>query len=376
MSGPLRVLHAYSGNLYGGVEVVLATLARSRHLAPGLEPRFALCHDGRIAEELRGLGAGVDLVGPARFSRPWTVWKAQRGFRRALARWEPDAVICHSSWPHALFAAEARRAGAALAFWQHDLFHRAGWVDRRAARVRPDLAIVNSRVTAGTTGRVFPGVPLEVIYCPVAPPPPPSDPRAARLDVRRELDTPEDALAIATTCRLESYKGHSLLIDALGRLRDRPGWVSWIAGGAQRPHEIEYLNMLKRSVDGLGIADRVRFLGQRGDVPRILAAADVHCQPNLGPEPFGIAFVEALHAGLPVVTTAIGGALEIVTDSCGVLVPPADPSALADALSSLIADPSRRASLSSAGPARARFLCDPSATLGRLEEVLRRIVSS
>ena len=57
---------------------------------------------------------------------------------------------------------------------------------------------------------------------------------------------------------------------------------------------------------------------QRDDVPRLLAAADIFCQPNLGPEPFGIGFVEALSAGLPVITTATGGALEIVDGDCGI----------------------------------------------------------
>ena len=70
----------------------------------------------------------------------------------------------------------------------------------------------------------------------------------------------------------------------------------------------------------LGISDRVRFAGQRDDVPGLLAAADVFCQPNTGPEPFGIAYVEALWSRLPVVATQFGGAQEIVDDSCGLLV--------------------------------------------------------
>ncbi len=76
---------------------------------------------------------------------------------------------------------------------------------------------------------------------------------------------------------------------------------------------------------------------------RLLAAADIHCQPNTGPEPFGITFIEALYAGLPVVTTSIGGALEIVDGSCGMLVEPNDPAALAGALRRLIEDRELRA---------------------------------
>jgi len=178
------------------------------------------------------------------------------------------------------------------------------------------------------------------------------------------------ATAIAQTSRMEVWKGHGLLLQALGRLKDRPSWVAWIAGGAQRPQELSYLNSLKKAAATLGIEDRVMFLGQRSDVPRILEAADIHCQPNTGPEPFGITFIEALYAGIPVVTTAMGGAQEIVDDSCGMLVSPNDPQALAASLRQLIQDSALRRRLGAAGPARARHLCNPAAQLQKLHRAL------
>src|SRR3989442_10685285 len=130
------------------------------------------------------------------------------------------------------------------------------------------------------------------------------------------------------------------------------------------------MNSWKKSAATWGIEDRVMFLGQRSDVPRILAAADIHCQPNTGAEPFGITFIEALYAGIPVVTTAMGGAQEIVDDSCGILVPPNDPQALAASLRQLIQDSALRSRLGTAGPIRARQLCDPAAQMARLGELL------
>jgi glycosyltransferase involved in cell wall biosynthesis len=112
------------------------------------------------------------------------------------------------------------------------------------------------------------------------------------------------------------------------------------------------------------------FLGQRTDVARLLQAADVHCQPNTGAEPFGLAFVEALYAGVPVVTSDLGGATEIVTPACGVLVAPGDTAALTAALQALMDDPARRATLGAAGPARARALCDPDAQMTALERAI------
>ena len=75
-------------------------------------------------------------------------------------------------------------------------------------------------------------------------------------------------------------------------------------------------------------------------------------------------------ASLPVVTSDAGGAREIVTPACGVLVPPGDAEALRATLAALMADPQRRARLGAAGPARARALCDPQRQLGSLEAAL------
>ena len=100
--------------------------------------------------------------------------------------------------------------------------------------------------------------------------------------------------------------------------------------------------------------------------PSLTPAADVHCQPNSGPEPFGIVLVEALYAGLPVVTSGLGGAAEIVDQTCGVLTAPGDAEAVAAALRSLIQDPSRQRALGIAGPSRAESLCDPARVLRRL----------
>lgn len=188
--------------------------------------------------------------------------------------------------------------------------------------------------------------------------------------MRRELETSEDATVIVQTSRLERWKGHAVLIEALGLLRDRSGWTVWLVGGAQRPHEHDYLAELRTRTAGLGIGDRVRFVGQRRDVHRLLAAADIHCQPNTEPEPFGIAFIEALYAGCPVVATRLGGALEIVSPDCGLLVEPGDPVGLAEALGRLVGDAGLRARLGAAGPARAHALCDPNAVRTRLATLL------
>ena len=371
----MRVLHISTGNLYGGIETLLRTLAVHRAACPELEQHFALCFEGRLSAELQASGAGLHMLGGARVSRPLSLWKVRRALHETLRRERFDVVVCHAAWTQAVFGTVARDAGLPLVFWQHEASAGTHWLERWARLTPPDLALCNSFYTARTLSKIYPRrVRGEVLYCPVGPPLEIDVPQGERAAVRAALDTPEDAVVVIQTSRMEAWKGHALHLDALALLRDVPGWMCWQVGGAQRPHEEQYLAELKRAATRHGINGRVRFTGQRADVARLLAAADIHCQPNALPEHFGITFVEALHARVPVVTCAHGGALEIVDDSCGVLTPPGDAHALAAALRRLIEDATLRARLGAGGAARARQLCDPATQIKRLAELLSRLV--
>lgn len=354
----MRVLHIYSGNLYGGIETMLVTLARHRSLCSEMEPHFALCFEGRLSRELTETGADVHMLGSVRVSRPSSVRKARRALVDLLEKKTFDVVVCHAPWSQAIFGAAVRNTGIPLVFWLHDAVDRKHWLERWARRIPPNLAICNSEFTASTLSNLYPDVRADVVYCPVAL----ADAGLSEDDrraIRSELETSHDATVIIQVSRMEPWKGHALHLEALAELRDVNGWVLWLVGGAQRPHEVAHVNEMKSMAGTLGIQDRIRFVGERTDVPKLLESADIFCQPNATPEPFGIVFIEALNAGLPVVATSLGGALEIVKDSCGMLITPNDKFGLAAALHELISDPAMRASLGTNGPARARELCDP-----------------
>jgi len=333
----MRVLHVGAGNLYGGVETLLITLARYRHLCPDMIPEFALCFDGRLERELISQGAPFHDLGEVRIRYPVSVWRARRRLQEILVGCRFGAVVCHNIWPQVIFGPTVRGAGIPLVFWAHNMVDGRYWLERWAQRIEPELILCNSRFTERTLITFYPGVNTEVIYYPVAPSG--SVEPGTREAVRRELDTAPEAVVIIQASRLEEWKGHRALLNGLGLVRDLPDWTCWIVGGVQRAHEAPYLEALKILAADLRISERVRFVGQRSDVPRLLAAADIFCQPNSGPEPFGIVFVEALYAGLPVVATAIGGAQEIVDGSCGRLVPSAGVGALRDALAKLTTGP-------------------------------------
>ncbi|MBD1847313.1 glycosyltransferase family 4 protein [Cyanobacteria bacterium FACHB-63] len=364
----MKILHLYAGNLFGGIETYLVTLAKTQALMPQMQHEFALCFSGRLLTELQQTGAIVHELGAVKVRKPWTVWAARSRLKALLQQGRFDLVIAHACWVQAIFGSVVKAQKLPLVFFAHDTASGRGWLEQWAKRTIPNLVIANSNFTKSTLKHLYPSSPSRLVYYPVLNSAD-SDQALMQQSVRSQFQTPDDRVVVIQACRLESWKGHRLLLSALGHLKDVPNWEIWIAGGAQRPHEKVYLASLQAEVKALGIDDRVKFLGQRSDVPNLLAAADIHCQPNSGGEPFGIAFIEALYAGLPIVTTAIGAAPEIVNDSCGCLVPAGDVSAIAQALERLITDATERNRLSQGCVDRAIFLCDPAQQLSKLREI-------
>ena len=368
---PVKVLHAHSGNLFGGVETVLETLAHDRDVCPSMVPVFATCFDGRLRTSLRTAGCEPYDLGAVRVSRPWQVLRARARLAALLESTRCDVVLLHSMWALAVFGPVLRRRGIPFVVWVHDAVAGRGWIERLGARTRPSLAICNSGFTADRVATALPGVARRTVHPPLRLPPPATP--DARRRVRAAQGAPENATIIVQVSRMERWKGHEVLVDALATLADEATWVCWFVGGPQRGAEGAYFQALRDRVDARGLGGRVRFLGERADVPALLGAADVFVQANLDPEPFGLTYVEALAAGLPDLAAAAGGAREIVDERCGRLVPPGDAAACARAVAGLLSDAGLRHRLGAAGVARARELCDPAQQLPALHAALREI---
>lgn len=371
----MRLLQINSGHLFGGIESFQLTHARERELYPALEMEYAFCFPGKIVGELLQYGVAVHDLGAVRSRYPWTVWRARRALQNLLEARSYDAVACQGMWSYAIFAPVAHKYGTPVALWLHDpVRRRFDWLSRWAQQTQPDLVLCNSGYVASGLHNFFTPSKTRstVLYCPVSTPPP-RIPAAERASIRQSFDTPPDACVTLQVSRLDPHKGHLLHVEALGKLRDVPNWVCWQVAGPQRPHEFTFLEQIKETARRAGIADRIRFLGWQPDVWKLFGSADIFCQPNSAPEPFGLTYVEALWSGLPVVATAMGGALEIVEPSCGILTPPGDSTALAAALKTLITDRSRREGLGAAGPARAEQLCSPREHFMKLHEALQTI---
>lgn len=347
--------------------------AKLRNHENSLGENFALCFPGKLSEELVRTSANVHWLGPVKLSNPWSVWSARARLRKLLREKEFDLVICHAMWPHLVFGPVIRRAGLPLVVWAHDTPVHLHWIDRIGMRVKPDLVIANSAYTKEHWNRNYPQVLCKVGYYPI--PRPESDDHAVvRQRLRKENGTSEKTNVILIASRFEAWKGHSLLFDSLSSLKDRDDWQCWIAGGAQRDHEKDMIVNLKRTAEVNGISDRIRWLGSRSDVFDLMLAADIYCQPNLAPEPFGVVFLEAMHAKLAIVTANTGGPREFLDDSCGVLVDQANEAQLTQALSRLLDDPERRSHLGTAAEKRVGQMFGIDSNLATLNDMLGELI--
>jgi glycosyltransferase involved in cell wall biosynthesis len=372
---PLRVLFLHTGNIFGGVESILHSVVMHSPLAPNLEAHFALCHEGAFSQELRRCGAPVHMLPVTRFSRPWTLLQTRRATARLLRELRPDVCVTISTWTQVVFGPPCRSAGIPQVLWMQSRIEGPRWIKVLANRIPPAALLCLSRDTEKYRQGIYPDTAAEVVY-------PPLPYRslhatvAPREEMRRQLDIRPDQTVIMQVSRLESWKGHRILFEALAKLRDRPDWICLQVGDLNRPEEQEYINELRALAARLGVTDRIRFLGRRDDVPSLLGAADIYCQANLDAEGFGISFIEACLAGLPLVTTAIGSAPEIVCADDGLLVPVGDASALATALGSLIASREKREAMGKAGLAKAWRICDPARQMNALESFFRKVSAS
>ena len=164
--------------------------------------------------------------------------------------------------------------------------------------------------------------------------------------MRDEFGIPREAPLVGVVARLEPEKGHRYLVDAMPMILDAvpDAWLAIVGEGSQA-------DALRAQAAALGpaVSRRVVFTGRRDDVSALTADLTVATLPSIR-EAQGISILEAMARRRPVVASAVGGIPEVITDGVdGLLVPPADPAALAAAIGSLLVDPALRERIGEAG---------------------------
>ncbi len=309
----------------------------------------ALKGDGLIAAELRERGVRVALL---RGRGKWDPRVMSRLFRH-LRRERPDVLHGFLFRANLLSAVLGRLVGVPVVILsQRETPLRTGWLRRLIEQMTTHLAdavtcsseaarlaaVARAGGPADKYVTIHNGIDLDRF-------------EARSVAARAKLGVPDGVPVIGTVSRLdEPIKGLSVLLEAMGRLirqaRFRDLRAVIVGDGPAAP-------MLRERSERLGLARQVVFTGIRRDLPDILAVPDVYVQPSLS-EGFGIAIVEAMAAGRPVVATRVGGIPEVVLDGkTGRLVPPGDAAMLATAIQELLQDRQRALEFGTAGRHRA-----------------------
>ncbi|MFL6232363.1 MAG: glycosyltransferase family 4 protein [Thermoanaerobaculia bacterium] len=192
--------------------------------------------------------------------------------------------------------------------------------------------------------------------------------------VRARYGLPETARVVACVGGIQRRKGQLDLVEAAALLaRDFPGLVFVLAGGAG---DAEYLEVLLERIAALGLGDRFRLIGFEPEVRDLLSVSAALVHPSHS-EGFGLAILEAVAVGLPVVATRCGGPEEIIEDGVsGLLVPPQDPPALAAALRRVLGVPTAARLLGASAATRAARAFSLEATARGMEEIYRELLAA
>ena len=265
----------------------------------------------------------------------WTsILGSARRLRTLLRSHEPQLV--HANGVKAAIVSVLAAAGTKIpVVWvRHDFSY-----DGRVAR----LVAGRCRVTVGVSEAVARGLPhARVVY-----------PALVAGDVDASADTGEPH-AVVLVGYFHPVKGQAELVEAAPAILERVPDARFLFVGGEDPNAAGYLDTVRARARELGVEHAVSFLGHRTDAAALIGSSDVAVVTTLGKgEGFGLAALEALDAGTPVVGYASGALPEIVGD-CGQLVPAADRTALADAIVELLSDDALRTSLASCGRQRAR----------------------
>jgi len=323
----------------GGAENHVLSLARGQ-VAAGHEMRILyLKGDGCLAP--RFLKAGCVSVTKIPFERPGQILTAIYSLTRHFRSAGAEIVHTHCLKANALGGIAARLAGGNPAVVatkhndEHHLHHPVvGWLHGLLSRLCDDHVIavsdhvanfvhVNGHIPRRKITRIYNGFDRELY----------GDGRPT--DVRREFDLPTDSVVFGIVGRVTKQKNHLFLLRAFAELVPRyPRARLLIVGGVG--YTGVYYEQVKQEIGRLGIGGQVLMTGWRADAFNIIGGLDCMTMPSAW-EGLGMAFLEALSQGIPVIATRVSAIPEVIRDGVdGLLVEPGDVSALIAAMEEMI----------------------------------------
>lgn len=347
----LQLLHSMS---VGGAEVLAARLARQ--LSDRYRFVFA-CLDnvGELGEQLIGEGFPLTVLNRG----DGIDWGCSRRLRKLLKDESVDLIHAHQYTPFC-YGAMSRFPGlkCPMLFTEHGRFHpdyprRKRMIFNRMFLRRDDRVVAvgeavrqalinNEGISARRVEVIYNGIDLERFG---------GLDNDARRRTRQELGLDDDEFVAVIVGRLDYLKDHVTAVRTAERLAREGGRfrMLFVGEGPERPK-------IEQAIAERGLTEQVRLLGTRHDVPQIFNASDVCLLTSIS-EGIPLTLIEGMAAGLPVVSTDVGGVAEVVQDNeTGLLASSGDDDALATLLNRLRNDTPQRQRMGQAGRDRAHDL--------------------
>lgn len=380
-----KILVLDQSGVLGGAELSLLEICkRIRHGA-----QVVLFDDGPFREKLEAAGVAVKVSSHPHFAEMHKQGGRTFSPANVLATMKLVARIFKLARSHKIIYANTQKAmiiGAAVGFitrrpvvWHLRDIVSAEHFDKEKLRLIKWFSkyflthvIANSEASALALKELagLPADRISVVYNGIDVKPFDATRKSSVNDLRSRHGLPHDAFLVGIFSRLAQWKGQHVLLDAIAKIPDAHA----VLVGAALFGENAYETALKAQAEKLGISHRVHFLGFQSDIAGLMSAVDIVAHTSIAPEPFGRVIVEAMLAQTPIIASAAGGALEILTnDVDGLLTEPGNAHALAESVQMLRDNPvnTRRLVRHAYASARARF--DPDmycrAVIRRLEQV-------
>jgi glycosyltransferase involved in cell wall biosynthesis len=348
----VRILHLSSARALGGGERHLADLANALAMR-GHDVHVALAPHSPLRAELSALPEENLVTIPLRNALDVP---SAHALARVVRRREIEIVHAHMARDYPLASYATRRSTLPrLVITRHVLFPLSRlhtWTLSHVARI-----IAVSRAVARTleAQRIFPSQKISII---------PNGIDTARFEVaarsfdreafRRSLGLGAGRVLVGTIGELNRLKGHEEFLRAARLLAGRFPATDFIIAGEDRSRTGEHRASVEKLIVQFGLQTRVHLTGWLDDVAPLLGALDLFVSASRT-ESFGLAMVEAMASGTPVVATATEGAREIVEDGAsGLIVPIGDVEALAAAIARMLEDPRERARMGTRAGVAAR----------------------
>jgi glycosyltransferase involved in cell wall biosynthesis len=316
-----RIVHLASGREWRGGQRQVWLLARELGRL-GVDQVVVTGHGSALAARLASDGVPRRLVSWHAGLDPRVLVPLLREVRRAT-------TILHAHDAHALTLGGmvATLAGRPLVVTRRVDFH----LRRRGFWMRADRVIAISHAVARVLAAdgirperiavVHSGLDLDAVR------------RTPGLGIRTRLGLDQDVVVAANVAALVGHKDHATLLRAAARLMPQFPRLHWVVAG-EGPERAD----LERLRDELGLTDRLHLVGHLDDPAQLIADANLFVMSSRE-EGLGTSVLEAMALGVPVASTSAGGLPEMLGDGAGVLTPPSDPAALADAVARLLSEP-------------------------------------